>query len=107
MTSYFVEPWKMTYKTYTGSNKTLCLNLWSYDGTHITKVAEYIDWPFANDEEPNYWASVKPVIHTPSECKGKYYKTPKALINGWVFKTLDDYPDAKASFEQKGILEAN
>lgn len=104
--SYFVEPWKYAYESHSGSIKTLCLNLWSYDGTHITKVAEYIDWPFA-DEEPNYWASVKPVIHTPVFIKEKCYKTQVSAQRGWVFESLDNYPDAKASFEQKGILEAH
>lgn len=87
--------------------KTLCLNLWSYDGTHITKVAEYIDWPFANDEEPNYWAKTSSVIKEPLVSKGKYYKTERYMKNDWDFKSLDDYPDAKSSFEQKGILEAH
>jgi hypothetical protein len=107
MASYFVEPWTMKYKTYTGSNKTLCLNLWSYDGTHITKVAEYIDWPFASDEEPNYWAKTSTTIKTPVISSGKLYKSERYLNGGWVLEPLDNYPEAKSIFEQKGILEAH
>ena len=107
MASYFVEPWQLTYKTYSGSNKAVCLNLWSYDGTHITKVAEYMEWPFANDEEPNYWANVRPVIKKPVVSNGKYYKSERYRDNDWGLEPLDKYPEAKASFEQKGILEAH
>ena len=107
MTSYFVEPWPYEYASHSGRIKTLCLNLWSYDGTHITKIGEYVDWPFANDEEPNYWAKTTTVIKKPVVSDGKYYKTERSLKHGWVFEPLDNYPDAKSSFEQKGILEVH
>lgn len=107
MTSYFVEPWFMKYNAYSGTNKALCLNLWSYDGTHITKVAEYIYWPFACDEEPNYWAKTSTVVRKPIVNDNKYYKSERYLNGGWVLEPLATYPDAKEAFDQKGILEAH
>jgi hypothetical protein len=107
MPSYFVEPWQYAYQSPSGRIKTLCLNLWSYDGTHITKIGEYIDWPFANDEDPNYWAKTSSVIKKPIVSDGKYYKSERYFNSGLVLEPLDQYPDANSSFEQKGIVEAH
>jgi hypothetical protein len=107
MPSYFVESWKYVYESRSGRMKALALNLWEYDGTHIKKLGEYIYWPFASDEEPNYWATTSPILRTPVVSDGKYYKTDRFRKDGHPFETLEDYPDAKRCFEEKGVVEAH
>jgi len=105
MATYFVEKWPYSYESLSGRIKTTALNLWQYDDKCITKVAEYIVWPFANAEDPNVWARTGEVIRTPVKNNGKYYKTHRFFLDNMPFETLDSYPEAKESLEKHGIID--
>ena len=101
----YVEEWPYKYKSYGGIVKTKALNLWKLEDGLITKIGEYIYWPFASEDEPNFWADTKSVIRHAVKKDGKLYKSDSCYNHGWVLEPLENYSDAKSSFEEKGIVK--
>jgi hypothetical protein len=79
---------------------TSYMNLWSYDGELIEKVAFF-------DHESGKFKKSMVVIKAPVVHEGKIYKTQRYFEDGIVFDSLDDWPASKAILDEHGITDAS
>jgi hypothetical protein len=93
--SLYVEPypWK----------GTTVLILWKYENNTITRLAEYIYWPTADEDEPNFWLEIKKLVRVPVLSNGKLYKNQRFLEHNWVLKSPKEFPEAFNSYIKEGI----
>lgn len=99
----YIESWRYRYSSSKGLITTEAYNLWKLEDDTITKLGEYICWPFASEHDPNYWTAASSIIRKVVKNNGKLYKSQGTLNQGLCLKPLSEFPEAHADYTKNGV----